>query len=195
VPVTIFCSSVFRDEECNSWNFIAQDNFAETKLIELSLKYKNNNDVNDELMSITKNLIITHPIHYTISSLIDSTKMLYWESTRIGYVTYPGWLSTIFNFVPVVIFFRIFPALVTFLGLLLSSIYLLKNRNQLNSSFDHNPPQTIIICSIYLMIIPYIALHSLITPVIRYIFPIAPLYLIIIAFCADSLLIRPNRQK
>ena len=116
--------------------------------------------------------------------------MLFWESTHIGFVAYPRWLLRLFDnkFFEYGLSFS--TALLTLGSLVFSIQWTYRWRKvifdpQETESADES--QTLIFW-ILLLVLPYIGLYSLFMVITRFILPIAPLYLVMIAFSCDKIL-------
>jgi len=179
------CTSLFKNDYCEFWDFQKSDHFGVEKMDALKSQFATKKEVNSELLKLSIEKIKRSPIQYTITTLIESIKMFFWDSTRVGYVQYPPWLTNVFGFIPVVLGFRLFASLITCVTFFLSFIYLLKNRSQIFKKMNNDDPDLRILLLIFSITLPFIGLHSLVTPLIRYSFPIVPLYIIIAAICLN----------
>ena len=47
-------------------------------------------------IDLSKDIILREPVQYSFFTLLEGFKTFFWESTKIGFVTYPRWLSSIF---------------------------------------------------------------------------------------------------
>lgn len=161
------CKRIFDQESCRYWSFWKSDEFGYTKVSEL----EGQGEVNKKLISLSVELALRNPFQYAIFYGIEGTKMIFWESTKIGFVNYPKPLEALFNYQPFKDGIRFIMSLLTFLALL----YLFRSKK---------PP---ILSFMLIIIIIYVAAYSFFFILTRYALPIAPLYLIIITYYFEQI--------
>lgn len=189
VPGEGFCQNVFGKEKCSYWGFEAIDNIGFNKLAEL----KNNGLKTDEVSKLTIQLaikqILRNPLQYSLFYFLEVSRMLFWESTKIGFVTYPVVMEEIFNWKPLKNGLRFTTFALTLIALVYVVVYLWKRRKRV-LDIDLLPQERaeIILLLNILIIFWFIGIHSLFDTVTRYILPIVPLYLITIAFYAQRII-------
>ena len=132
--------------------------------------------------------IMHNPFQYVLLTAAEGMKMLFWESTRIGFVVYPPWLDKIFNLIFLKNALRLLIFLMTFFALVWSIVDLY--RNATNIYFDRhqttNNTRYVILLFCLSVIIFNIVVYAPFIIVTRYALPLAPVYLILIAFCLQK---------
>ena len=117
--------------------------------------------------------------------------MFFWESTQIGYVMYPKGLTKIFTWIPIKNGLRLIMAFLT----LLSVIYLIVLfwRKRMDFLKLENP--LIFLYFSLLFIFSSVGFYSIFIIIARYLLPIVPLYLIIIAYVIQDIYLSVFRNK
>jgi len=184
------CRSIFGESECKFWSYIPSDNYGYSKLGELEGSGIPKKDIDVTLINLAKKEICSNPPQYLLFMIAEGLKMFFWESTKIGYVTYPPWQERIFNstFVKNSLRFLIF--LITFLSCIHSIHFLRKNKTK---SFGLNSADDVIhylLFSIMFLVFIYVSVHSFFFILTRYALPIAPLYLALIAFGVNKIIFK-----
>ncbi len=168
------CKELFSEEECDFWSFKKSDELGYGKNAELHNIGTKGNVIDAQLIKLSKNEILKNPPKYILYAGIENMKMLFWESTQIGFVIYPEWLTKLFAFTPFKNGLRLFIFCITLSSILLS----IRKIKQTSSPI---PPFTL------LLILVYIGIHSFFFTLTRYSLPIAPLFLILIAYTAQNI--------
>lgn len=122
-----------------------------------------------------------HPFQYLFFMGYEALRMLFWESTKIGYVQYPQLLQRLFDMA----WFRYGIRLAISLLTIFSVIYLLLavyQKRALLGDYTQKGEATQICFFILLVALPYIGIYSLCFVLTRYPLPIASLYLLAIAY-------------
>jgi len=152
------CNSLFGAQECDFWSYRKSDEFG----------YAKSNDSSATLINLSTQKALHNPFQYTLLTAIEGLKMFFWESTQIGFVSYPHWLQKIYDT-------RIFNNGLRFLVSLISLAAVVVVWFQ-----SLRPPSSPIGFLIGLLIFLYISFFSFFFILTRYALPIAPLYLICI---------------
>lgn len=190
VPGEGVCRKLFNEKECAFWSFRESDGRGYAKSSELSQTGMNDTQVNQELMRLATQRIAQNPAQYLLFVGLEGLKMLFWESTQIGFVTYPNWLQGLFAFGPFKDGLRLMIFLLTLSGIFYSTVYILKNRWALTDVQSQNHQDTGVLFFVLFMIFVYIGLYSFFFTLTRYSLPIAPLFVILIAFISSRNLIK-----
>jgi len=160
------CNSIFGPKECDFWSFRESDRFGLGKRNELSHQYLSPEKINTTLISLSAQKVIHNPFQYALLTGIEGLKMFFWESTKIAFVTYPGWLQKIYD---IKIFnngLRFFVGLLTLIAM--GALWI--------GSFA--PSRSLLGFLVGSLIFFYILFYSFFFILTRYALPIAPLYLI-----------------
>lgn len=197
------CRRFFDPVECTFWSYSTSDNFGFSKWQEFERSKMPKDKFDPTFLELSKNLILQNPLQYLGITFMASFGLFFWESTKIGFVDYPGWLNKLYDCRMFKDGLRLFIFLIT----LVSFVYLLwfvwKNKSKLIVSKKTNLSSTSltddqdipIIFFILILLCGYIALHSLFLILTRYALPIASLYLIAIAFFLKQMMIKIQTHK
>ena len=113
--------------------------------------------------------------------------MFFWESTRIGFVAYPDWLDRVFDNVIFAKSLRFVIGLLSLGATILGGFYLWRHKYRLwHLEKQQNSFWVALFFLIYL-IFCHVTLYSLFATVPRFALPIAPLFVLVIAFVAQIL--------
>lgn len=189
VPGEGFCQSIFGNEKCSYWGFEEIDLIGFNKVAELKNKGLKPEQVNKFTIKLAIKQVLSNPWQYSLFYFLEASKMFFWESTKIGFVTYPTIIDKIFDWKPLKNVLRFTVFVLTLAALISVVIYLWKRRKKL-LNMDALPQERteIILLSSVFIIFLFIGIHSLFDTVTRYILPITPLYLITIAFCSQRVI-------
>jgi len=175
------CRKFFNKNDCEYWKHEQSDSLGITMESKLVNEGYQGNKLDKQLMKLSKQKILSNPPLYAVYYGIECIKMFFWESTKIGYVTYPTWLDNIFSFGPFKSALRLVIFLITFTSFVWSWL-----------NFKKTSSPLIPFCLFLITI--YISLYALFFALTRYSLPIAPLFLIIAAFYTQTYLI-PRLKK
>lgn len=186
VPGDNICYSFFKRQECNDWllSFTGRgDPVAAELLGQGVLKDK----IYPLLSKLSLENAMRNPGAFAAFSAMESLKMFFWESTKTGFVNYPAWLDQLYDTTIFKNGLRLSVAVVTVISFIFLIVYAWKRRAALvDASLESQKAQTALL--MLGLMLPFIALYCLVIVLIRYAFPIVPLYLAGIAFCANELL-------
>ncbi len=175
------CKNIFGDSAWVFWSFRSSDDFGQAKRDELINSGTPRSEIDSKLISLTARKIFEHPGQYGILMAIESLKMFFWESTKIGYVEYPLWMQHLFD----TTIFKNGLRLLVFLGSFLSCCcliqYIASNRSGLFEKETSDGTLNLFFL-IFILLLSYIGIHSFFFILPRYALPIAPLFLVVIAF-------------
>jgi len=180
VPGEGVCREIFGEEDCSFWSIGAQHGIGISKLKELQAQGVSNKDIDSILMGLSKEKILQKPLQYTFLATLESLKMFFWESTKVGYVFYPAWLEKIYDITLFKNGLRLAVALLTFFSFLYLIRQIWRHRIQMYQT-SKNEINTPILFFAFVMLVSYIGLHAFFCIATRYTFPIISLYLICIA--------------
>ena len=192
VPGEGVCKRVFGDEECSFWWDDKQHMLGLREKKMLREQGVPNDKLDSILIDHSIREIFSKPLQYTVLTIAEGCKMLFWESTKIGFVIYPSWLQKIFDFTPFKNGLRLLVSLLTTLSLFLATTHVFKNKQRLFQPKKRDDSIIILFFSL-VIIFANIILHSFFTMATRYALPIAPLYLICIAYSAQKIFFKKSQ--
>ncbi|MDO8579856.1 MAG: hypothetical protein Q7S13_00055, partial [Candidatus Omnitrophota bacterium] len=180
------------EESFRMWYFYQYD-YGPAKYSELLANGTPLKDIDQELYRLGIKNILSNPFQYTWMTMAEGMKMLFWESTRIGFVTYPLWLQNILYCTLFKNTVRLLMFLFTAFGLAFSIVYAWRHKAMfyLPSQRD-NPNMMSILIPAFVIIFANILLHSPFIIETRYALPLAPLYLVLIGFSFNKLIDPPQ---
>ena len=177
------CDALFGPEACVFWDLPTSDRLAVEKNYETMREFPPDKH-DSHLLQLSFEKIIHNPFQYVLLTGFDWVHMFFWESTRIGFVAYPDWMDKIFD---CPLFQKSLRLGVGFLSLgstLFVACSMAKRKGRGNRGAPVDPT---IFLTIY-MIFWHVTLYSMFSTLPRYALPIAPLYLLIIAFAGQGIL-------
>ena len=179
------CLNIFGKDAWVFWSFRSSDAFGYTKRGQLSNEGIPENQIASKLIHLTIQKILEKPWAYGLLMTIEGLKIFFWESTKIGYVEYPSWLQRLFDLT----LFKNGLRLSIFLISFASFWYLLWRtlkapKNIFSFSEDCENPFCLSFF-ILTLLTSYIGIHSFFFILPRYALPVAPLFLVLIAFSCE----------
>lgn len=188
IPGDNVCQNIFNKKECSAW--LSYRKMGPRKIKELQDQGMSNNQINSTLYKLSLEKIYQNPFQFTFLTIAEGFKMFFWESTQAGYVAYPPWLVKIFAFLPFKNGLRLFIFLLTMFSIFYIVQYLWKNKEKLFNIDQNENNEMLFLFFILALIFINIILHSPFYIVVRYAFPLAPLYLLIIAVVFQKLIFK-----
>ena len=187
IPGDGVCRRIFGSEKCFFWTFRTADNLGLTKRSELARQSGDAQEVSRALIRAAFGTIGEHPLQFALLSVVEGSKIFFWESTQIGFVFYPPGLARVFNWTPFKDGLRFLLALGTILGFAhLAAHSWCARRSLLVAPGQVNATGGILPFAVLFLICAYTGVYALVSVVTRYALPIAPLFLISIAFMIDA---------
>ncbi len=174
------CEKFFSSQECYFWSFQQSDGFGGQKLDELKKQHLDPQEATNQLLRLSKEKALSNLPQYLLLTFIESLKMFFWESTQIGFVTYPAWLSQIYNMTILKNLLRLCAAVLTAFAWLSCCRYLWRQ-------------QTLIIFLILSLVFIFVSFSSLFSILPRYMLPVAPLYLVLIGFALETVITQKKK--
>ena len=174
------CTSVFGPQECDLWSFTQTDTIGMQKLAQLKDQGLAPQAINSTLTGLSAQKVLQNPLQYGLFSVLEALKLVFWESTQIGFVSYPAWLSNIYNNKLFNNLLRLSTAVMTMLA-----IVLIWRRRLYRCPI-------ILSCSMLMFV--FMFCMSFVSILTRYALPIVPLYLICIACAANSVYTKRHDQ-
>ena len=182
MPGEGLCRKLFKEKECWYWSYRESDNRGMTKLNELTQLGLSGEQINRELVTLSMKEILKNPFQYLFFMLVETLKMFFWESTQIGWVVYPPWLTQLFGLAYFKNLLRLGLFIVSLFSFLLITVQLLKKKRSRPSE------EKVVLYFVIFLIILFIGVHSFFFTLTRYSLPIAPLFLILIATAFHNIL-------
>lgn len=184
VPGEHVCTAVY-GTACHEWWY---DNYsaAYKKRTEWKKEGIPDNAINSKLIHEGIKIIAIHPFQYALFTSMEAIKLFFWESTQVGYVTYPSKLQSLYNSSIFKNILRLAVFLTTFIAFIDALIYTIKNRKLLLMLGDKASEYQLLFFIMFYILI-FICLYSSVITITRYAFPVASLYLILIALRINRL--------
>lgn len=178
VPGENVCQSIFNAQKCSFWFYGKIDEYGSQKTSELGRNKISPEVLNNTLISLSKQKILQYPIQYILLVMIEGLKMFFWESTQIGFVGYPAGLTKLFSWTPFRYGLRLGISFLTVLAIACLVTLLWGTRKDILKT--ESPLLLPYLC--FLFILSFVSSYALFGIIVRYLFPIVPLYLIIIVY-------------
>jgi hypothetical protein len=137
--------------------------------------------INSTLVKLSIKQAFRNPFQYIILGLAEGLKMFFWESTKIGFVSYPHWLQKIYD---IKIFNNALRLIVSLLSLIAVAHLWLKVLSSRASPIEF---------LMGVLIFVYILSFSFVCVLTRYALPFAPIYLITIGVWINEILDSKNK--
>ncbi|MCK5580650.1 MAG: hypothetical protein KAJ18_05185 [Candidatus Omnitrophica bacterium] len=164
------------------------------KIVELKNQGVPKEDIDSRLVNLSLKKVATHPFRFSLFYTATGLKMLFWESTKTGFVIYPLWLDKIFSFTPFAIGLKFTMPILVLAGLLYGVYFIWINRKEMFCRQGPEVSHAILSGNILLLIFTFNLLHACFLVLPRFIFPVAPLYLILISFAFDRVLLTKKKS-
>jgi len=186
------CFDIFHTP-CSKWNLPVVENLGNVKRNELEKSICNNScltsqlQVDSGLMKESLKITLQKPIQYGLLYTIEAFKIFFWESTRIGCVTYPGWLETIYENKLFKNAIRLLISLLSMMAFFHVIKQLWKDRQSIFNPQSDFQPEIIYKMLVVLLILSFLLIQNFFYILARYVFPIAPLFLVCIAIFINDM--------
>lgn len=189
------CYKFFDKNDCYFWSIFTVEKYGRPKLYELESRGVPDSEIDSALVNLAKGKMLETPFQQMLLMFIESFKMLFWESTKVGYVDYPSWLQALFGVTLFKNSLRLLVFLLTFASVGYVLRYVLKRRKQVFGDLDPQDRQTHILFFILTLVLSYTGFYSFFMINTRYASPLASLYLILVAFTAQKIVSRNNGRE
>lgn len=179
------CSRLY-GERCLPWAFLASDILGAEKAHVLIDKGLSKQKVNAALIKESIPHVFSNPLQYLFLSVVEGSKILFWEAPEISYVVYPDALDQIYNgsWLRYPLRFALFA--LSGWGLVMGCRFFWFNRKKIfNNKTDDEKPSCLFF--IMFLILVFTGLHSIFFILPRYALPMAPLFLVLIAWRVDAI--------
>lgn len=185
VPPMGICPPLFGDDDCNFWTARYSDDLIEQKRAELKARGISGDAATSRyFIESSLKMILSNPPQAVLLMFIEAHEMFFWEPIT-SFEVYPDWLGKIF-YSPM--FINTMMSIVAFLswtGCVFAFFYLC--RCFWKTGLPHNEQDGALMW-VFNFICWYMALYSLYFIVDRYSFPLASLYVVLIAFLTHQLI-------
>ena len=185
IPGEGVCQRLFGKDTCFFWSFQTSDRISYQKTVELTADNPSNEELNRRFLQLSKDNVLKRPIQFVFLTFLEGFKMFFWESTNIGFVQYPAWLSGVYRHPLLKDLLRGFVSLLTMGGVFFVFGFVWKKKKEI-FLFQNREASTFFF--ILLLFFLFTVFYSLFTILTRYAFPIVPLYFVCIAFMMDQLI-------
>jgi len=181
VPGDGVCNAIFGRKECHYWTFHKTMALGVKKSGEVASSGIPPHQFDSKLIELSKQEILKNPLQYGFFHLIEGGRMFFWESTQIGFVTYPAWLYQLFTFTLFKNALRLIIGCMTIASFFYLFLFILQNKNVLFDAKNPHSEKLQICLFSFLIIFAFIQLYSFFGVLTRYSFPIVPLYILSIS--------------
>jgi hypothetical protein len=182
IPGDNICPKFLAITECRHWRYTTSDRLGIEKRDELLDKGVSEGEIDSTIIALSIKRILNQPIQYATFHIIESLRMLFWESTQIGFVNYPVWLNKLYNNSAVRLSLRLIVGLTTFSAIVFCFFEFIRERHKFANAPRAQAAYRLRMTFLNLFfVLIFAALHGFFTILTRYAFPIVPLYLLLIA--------------
>jgi hypothetical protein len=183
IPGKGFCESAFGEEKCRFWGIENLDSIGQKKYQQVSSQVPPSM-VDQRMMTLSKEAIMQNPAQFLLLMGFDGIKMFFWESTQIGFVTYPPWLQGLYDNRLLKNTWRAVISLLSLAGFIFLIIVSFKKAPDF---FKFNTDAGTYIIFIFIVLSSFIGFYALFDTIPRFALPVAPLELITIALLAEAM--------
>jgi hypothetical protein len=184
IPGEGVCQGIFGEEKCSFWSFKKSDELGYAKIYQLEDSGLPPKEVNRQVVKMALAKIIQNPFQYSLLWFMEGLKLLFWESTQMGFVSYPAIFVKLFQWPVFKNGLRLLMSILTLAALLFSLGFLLRRKEGIFLPLDEI---RIVIFLILLLLFLFGGFSALCVILPRYTLPMAPLYLILSAFAIEKL--------
>ncbi len=181
VPGKGVCQLFFSKQECDYADWFGSDQFRLTEAAQRMETIPKDRQ-QQEVFRLALEKVIDHPFQYLFFSTVDATKMPFWESTQIGYVDYPAFLTKFYNHLFVRFGLRLLVGLMTIASFVFVTFVLWRVKFNMRGEQRN----TAMLFFAWLMITSYTFFYSLCYVLTRYALPIASMYIVCISFAINA---------
>lgn len=186
------CSDLFK-QNCVAWSHLPSDLIGQDKIHTLIKQGLSKSQINKTLIKETTPIALKNPFQYVFLSIIEGSKVLFWEAPEIAYVIYPDAIDKIYNASWFKYSLRCLVAFLSAGVLILGMLSIWRNKSKILNSNNISDEKYIYHCFICLLILTFTVIHSIFFILPRYALPIAPLFLTLIAWQFE-MIARKKRQ-
>lgn len=190
IPGWGFCHAMYGEEACRFWSYQTSDDYGAKMRNILTDQYGSKEIVNKELVVKSIQQALGNPPQYIMLTVLEGFKMIFWDSLEAGFTVFPRPILKLFSvkWLSIVYFFT--TAALTFSSLLYLLMITVKNRKIFLQKDNPKKEESVLLFQILFLTAIYIMSYTPFYIVYRYSSPLAPLYLISIAFMLDRLFLK-----
>lgn len=182
VPGDGVCNALFSKEECRHWTFFVTEGLGRKKVSQLKATGVPDSQIDSQLVKLSLKRILDKPIQYTFFHLLESGRMLFWESTQICFALYPQWLTKVNAFPPLKNGIRLLIGCLTIASFFFIFIFAIQNRKLLFNIEDKDSERMQFCFLMFIIMFSFIQIYAFFCVLTRYSFPIVPLYILSMSF-------------
>jgi hypothetical protein len=176
IPHQDACHYFFEDKICSYWLLETADEFGKARLSQIQQQNPNLRKAQHLLFTEANNHILQNPLPYMTLTALETLKMFFWEyQARIEYAYYPSWINNIYASATIKNTLRYGIPLLSMLSFAYVLSLLWKRRDQWASEMSY-------LLVMALIITLFVGCYALFNITGRYLAPVNPLFLMIIAF-------------
>jgi len=176
---------LFYGQACHEW-LLATTFLGIEKRKELLKKNIPGEEISRIMISSSMKRILSSPVQYSFFTLLEGVKMFFWESTKIGFVSYPDWMTRIHNNGVIKNILRLLVGSITLFATLYSVVHLLRTPREIYARSDTSGERYQCLLFLLLFLALFVGLYAMFAVLVRYSLPIAPLFIAVIAFVANE---------
>ncbi len=186
VPGKGSCEQIYGVEKCYFWGIETLDAFGIGKREEM---YRTTPpaEMDGKMMGLAKEKVLENPPQFFLLMVLDGIKMFFWESTKIGFVSYPPWLARLYDLGVLKNLLRLAVSLLTLGSFCYLGVSFLKQIRAICSMGITPPPATVMRFFIFILILTFAGFYALFMTIPRFALPLAPIYMAMIAIMLDDL--------
>lgn len=183
------CSKIFANR-CLSWGFLKSDVIGAEKTAVLREKGMTRQQINKFCITESIPYILGNPLQYIFLAVIEAGKILFWEAPELSYIVYPDAIDKTYNSLWLKYPLRFILALLSLGAFCSAGQRLWIIRGKIIAASSENTQEHIATLFVFLLILTFTAAHSAFLILPRYALPVAPLFLVLIAWSFDTFLIK-----
>jgi len=184
VPGERFCRRLQTEDQCNFWSYLESDLKGFRLRDAFDQEDVNKKKANKTMVWRAIGLFFEAPVKQIGFCVLEGMKMLFWESTRVGYVEYSPPLSGLLASTAVNSLLKLATAFLTLGAWIYLPFALLRRKT------ESGQKAILLFCAV--MILCYIGVFSLFHFLIRYAFAIVPLFLVLIVLMIQDLFFKKS---
>lgn len=184
IPGPEFCPALLKNnDDCFFWSAQKSDDLMQDMASSPARQEMTRQQWSEYNFQLARWMIVQKPVPYGIFWMLEGIKMVFWDSVCIGFVVYPLWLRNFYG-IPAVHFGLPFLSAVAALFVLGYGFwYLVRGQDRKKKDLA---------AVIFAFWLPWVAAHNFFFVLPRYVLPLTPVYLLLIALALDELIPRPK---
>lgn len=187
IPGRGVCGMFFSKQECDYAEWYGMDEFRFGEAGQKMASIPKNNQER-KVLSLVLEKAMARPFQYAFFSIVEALKMPFWESTKIGFVSYPRFMSRLYDNLLMRFGLRLLFGLITMASFIFVTFSLLRMKFRYFSASGDQRCNMIVLFFAWLMIAVYTMLYSTCFVITRYALPIVSLYIVCISVTIDAVI-------